>query len=283
MAPLGPLALSAGKKAALAGLGIFTGVGGAVVFKLDQEVKAGLILHPPKLNWSHNGIFDSLDHASIRRGYQVYKEVCSSCHSLRFLAFRNLVGVTHTEAEAKAIAEEFDIEDGPDGTGEMFMRPGKLSDYFPNPFPNEAAAAAANNGAHPPDLSFITLARHGGESYIYHLLNGYCDAPAGINLREGQYFNPYFHGGAIGMPPPISNQVVEFEDGTPATQSQIAKDVCTFLTWASTPEHDARKRMAVKGVMMFSMLIGMSWYMKRHKWSVLKSRKIVYTPRVASS
>jgi len=283
MAPLGPLALSAGKKAALAGLGIFTGVGGAVAFKLDQEVKADLTLHAPKLNWSHSGTFDSLDHASIRRGYQVYKQVCAACHSLRFLAFRNLVGVSHTEAEAKELAEEAQVEDGPNEAGDMFMRPGKLSDYFPMPFPNDAAAAAANNGAIPPDLSFITLARHGGENYIYHLLNGYCDPPAGIDLREGQHFNPYFPGGAIGMAPPIYNEIVEYEDGTPATQSQVAKDVCTFLTWAASPEHDARKRMAVKAVMMFSMLIGMSWYMKRHKWSVLKSRKIVYTPRVASS
>jgi len=272
-------ALSAGKKAALATLGMFTGVGGAVAYQLDQEVKADLTLHPPHLDWSHGGYFSSLDHASIRRGYQVYKQVCAACHSMRFLAFRNLVGVSHTEAEAKELAEEVQIPDGPNQDGDMFERPGKLSDYFPKPFANDAAAAAANNGAIPPDLSFITLARHGGEDYIYHLLNGYCDPPAGIELREGQHFNPYYPGGAIGMGPPIYNEIVEYEDGTPATQSQVAKDVCTFLTWAASPEHDMRKRFAVKSLMIFSFLLSFSYYMKRHKWSLLKSRKVVYTPR----
>jgi len=275
--------MSAGKKAALATLGIFTGVGGAVAFKLDQEVKAELSLHPPHLPWSHSGLFDSLDHASIRRGYQVYKQVCAACHSMRYLAYRNLVNVSHTEEEAKAEAEEVQIQDGPDELGNMFMRPGKLSDYFPRPFANDAAAAAANNGAIPPDLSFITLARHGGEDYIYHLLNGYCDPPAGIELREGQNFNPYFPGGAIGMAPPIYNEIVEYADGTPATQSQVAKDVCTFLTWAASPEHDLRKRFAIKALMIFSILLSTSYYLKRHKWSLLKSRKVVYTPRVSAS
>jgi len=272
-------ALSAGKKAALATLGMFTGVGGAVAYQLDQEVKADLTLHPPHLDWSHGGYFSSLDHASIRRGYQVYKQVCAACHSMRFLAFRNLVGVSHTEGEAKELAEEVQIPDGPNQDGDMFERPGKLSDYFPKPFANDAAAAAANNGAIPPDLSFITLARHGGEDYIYHLLNGYCDPPAGIELREGQHFNPYYPGGAIGMGPPIYNEIVEYEDGTPATQSQVAKDVCTFLTWAASPEHDMRKRFAVKSLMIFSFLLSFSYYMKRHKWSLLKSRKVIYTPR----
>merc|ERR1719318_353586 len=164
---------------------------------------------------------------------------------MRYLAFRNLVGVSHTEEEVKEIAMEDQFLDGPDESGEMFMRPGKPADYFPKPFANDAAAAAANNGAIPPDLSYITLARHGNEDYIYHLLNGYCDPPAGIDLREGQYFNPYFPGGAIGMAPPIYNEIIEYDDGTPATQSQVAKDVCTFLTWAASPEHDMRKKMAI--------------------------------------
>lgn len=274
--------MSAGKKAAMAALGVFSGVGGAVAYKLDQEVKADLTLHPPSLPWSHKGMMDSLDHASIRRGYQVYKQVCAACHSMRYLAYRNLVGVSHTEEEAKAEAEEAQVQDGPDENGEMFMRPGKLSDYFPRPFANDAAAAAANNGAIPPDLSFITLARHGGEDYIYHLLNGYCDPPSGIELREGQAFNPYYPGGAIGMAAPIYNEIVEFEDGTPATQSQVAKDVCTFLTWAASPEHDMRKKFGIKACMIFSLLLASSYYVKRHKWTILKSRKIVYTPKTPS-
>merc|ERR1712168_1587050 len=249
----------------------------------DQEVKADMILHPPHLNWSHSGWFDSLDHASIRRGYQVYKQVCAACHSMRFLAFRNLVGVSHTEAEAKELAEEVQIPDGPNQEGEMFERPGKLSDYFPKPFANDAAAAAAHGGAIPPDLSFITLARHGGEDYIYHLLNGYCDPPAGIDLREGEHFNPYYPGGVIGMAAPLYNEIIEYDDGTPATLSQLSKDVCTFLTWTASPEHDMRKKMAIKGLGMLSILAGISYYVKRHKWSLIKSRKILYTPKVPSS
>jgi len=260
--------------AALAGGGLL-GVG----FKLDQEVRADLTLHAPSLPWSHAGALDSLDHRSIRRGYEVYKQVCAACHSMQYLAYRNLVGVTHTEDESKALAEEEQFLDGPAEDGEMFMRPGKLSDYFPKPFANEAAAAYANNGAIPPDLSFIALGRHGGENYIYHLLNGYCDAPAGVNMQEGQHFNPYFPGGAISMAAPLYNEIIEYEDGTPATQSQLTKDVCTFLVWAASPEHDMRKKMWIKVAGVFSGMIIFSYYMKRHKWSMIKTRRLVYTPR----
>ena len=223
-------------------LSIFQGL----AYTLDESVKADLSIHPPKLPWNHKGYMDSLDHESIRRGYQVYKQVCSACHSMKYLAYRNLVDIAYTEDEAKAEASEVQVLDGPDENGEMFERPGKLSDYFPRPYPNDAAAAAANNGAIPPDLSYITLARHGGEDYVYHLLTSYCDPPAGVELREGQHFNPYFQGGAIGMAPPLYNEVIEYDDGTPATQSQLAKDVCTFLVWAGSPEHDMRKKMGLK-------------------------------------
>jgi len=238
-----------------------------------------LELHPPHLPWSHSGTFSSLDHASIRRGYEVYKQVCSACHSMRFIAYRNLVGVSHTEAEAKAQAEEIMVTDGPNEEGNFFQRPGKLSDYFPSPYANDEAARAANNGAMPPDLSYITAARHGGEDYIFALLTGYCDAPAGIALREGQYFNPYFPGGAISMAQALYNEVLEYPDGTPATASQFAKDVSTFLKWAAEPEHDDRKQMALKATMMFSLLAAISYYYKRHKWTVLKSRKIAFVPK----
>merc|ERR1711872_235856 len=182
-----------------------------------------------------------------------------ACHSMRFLAFRNLVGVSHTEAEACQVL------DGPNEAGDMFMRPGKLSDYFPLPFANDAAAAAANNGAIPPDLSFITLGRHGGEDYIYHLLTSYCDPPAGVELMDGQHFNPYFPGGAIGMAPPIYNEIIEYDDGTPATQSQLAKDVAVFLTWAASPEHDLRKKMAIKAFAILTMFAGTTYYIKRFR------------------
>jgi len=276
-------AAGVGKKLALGAVGAFSGVGAAVAYKLDQSVKADLTLHPPHLHWSHSGLLDSLDHTSIRRGYQVYKQVCAACHSLRYMAYRNLVGVSHTELEAKTEAEESQVQDGPDESGEMFMRPGKLSDYFPKPFANDAAAAAANNGAIPPDLSYIVLARHGNEDYIYHLLNGYCDPPAGIELRDGQHFNPYYPGGAIGMGAPLYNEIIEYDDGTPATLSQLAKDVCTFLTWTASPEHDMRKKMSIKGLGMLTILATLCYYVKRHKWSMIKSRKLFYTPKVPTS
>jgi len=268
-----------GKKVALAMLGSTAGGAAAVAAALDDSVRADLVLHTPKLPWNHNGYLDSLDHASIRRGYQVYKQVCSACHSMRFIAFRNLVEVCYSEDEAKELAADCMIVDGPNDSGEMFERPGKLSDYFPKPYDNDQAAAAANNGAIPPDLSFIALARHGREDYIYHLLTSYCDPPAGIELMDGQHFNPYYPGGAIGMAAPLYNEIIEYDDGTPATQSQLAKDVATFLTWAASPEHDLRKKMGIKALTMLALLAIPSYYIKRSKWSVLKSRKIVYTPK----
>ncbi|KAI9224161.1 cytochrome C1 family-domain-containing protein [Blastocladiella britannica] len=233
-------------------------------------------LHPPHYPWNHHGALDSFDHASLRRGYQVYKEVCAACHSLDRIAYRNLVGVTHSVDEAKALAEEMEFEDGPNDIGEMFNRPGKLADYHPRPYPNEEAARAANAGANPPDLSLMSKARHGGEDYIFSLLTGYCDAPAGVSVGSGVYYNPYFPGGAIGMAQNIYDEVVEFEDGTPASAAQIAKDVSTFLAWAAEPEHDDRKRMGLKAVILLTAMSGFSLWLKRFKWSLLKSRKIVW-------
>ncbi|KAJ8919657.1 hypothetical protein NQ315_006184 [Exocentrus adspersus] len=271
---------SRSRKALLGSLGVLAGGAGALLFALDKSVKASeLELHPPKNPWNHNGPFSSLDHASIRRGYEVYKQVCAACHSMRFIAYRNLVGVSHTEDEAKAEAEEQMITDGPDESGNFFQRPGKLSDYFPNPYPNEEAARAANNGAFPPDLSYIVSARHGGEDYIFSLLTGYCDAPAGIVLREGQYYNPYFPGGAISMAQALFNEVIEYSDGTPATASQLAKDVATFLKWTAEPEHDDRKKMLIKSIGIFTILIALTYYIKRFKWTVIKSRKIEFRPK----
>ncbi|KAI9179168.1 cytochrome c1 [Blastocladiella emersonii ATCC 22665] len=235
-------------------------------------------LHPPHYPWNHKGMLDAFDHASIRRGYQVYKEVCAACHSLDRIAYRNLVGVSHSLDEAKALAEEMEFVDGPNDQGEMFNRPGKLSDYHPKPYPNEEAARAANAGAYPPDLSLMVKARHGGEDYIFALLTGYCDPPAGIEIREGLNYNPYFPGGAIGMARNIYDEVVEYEDGTPATAAQIAKDVTTFLAWAAEPEHDERKLMGLKAVILLTGMSAFSLWLKRFKWSLLKSRKIVYKP-----
>jgi len=237
-------------------------------------------LHPPDYPWPHKGLLDSFDHASIRRGYQVYREVCAACHSLDRIAWRNLVGVSHTADEVKAMAEEVEYQDGPNDEGEMFMRPGKLADYFPGPYANEMAARAGNAGALPPDLSLIVKARHGGANYIFSLLTGYVDPPAGVEVREGMNYNPFFPGGAIGMARVLFDGLVEFEDGTPATTSQMAKDVVTFLNWAAEPEHDDRKKNGIKAVILFSTLTLISLYVKRFKWTVIKNRKIIYDPPV---
>lgn len=272
---------SSGKKFLYGTVGALSAgaVGLGVALQVATVSASSAELHPPKFRWSHDGMLDSLDHASMRRGYQVYKQVCAACHSMNFMYYRNLVGTIMTEEEAKAEAADIMVVDGPDDTGAMFERPGKLSDRFPNPYPNDEAAKAANNGALPPDLTFITGARHGGENYVFSLLTGYCDPPTGVEVPEGMHYNPYFPGGLISMAKSLFNEVVEYDDGTPATASQMAKDVSTFLRWACELEHDERKRMGVKVLMLGPLLILIAFYYKRHKWTILKSRKIVFKPR----
>lgn len=207
----------------------------------------------------------------------MYQQVCATCHSLERIAYRNLVGVAFTEDEVKAMmADAPDVEDGPNDQGEMFMRPAKLSDYLPSPYKNEEEARMANAGALPPDLSLMVKARHAGEDYLFSLLTGYRDAPEGIQLRKGLYYNPYFPGGAIGMAQQIYDDGVEYEDGTPATASQMAHDVTVFLAWASEPEHDDRKRMGFKWCVGLAMMFAVTGWYKRFRWSVLKGRKISY-------
>jgi len=269
--------ISKNAKKVIYGTGLALVGASGISYLLNESVKAGEpVVHPPKHPWSHNGPLSSLDHTSIRRGYEVYKQVCAACHSMQFVRYRELVGVSHTEAEAKVEAAEIQVLDGPNEEGNMFKRPGKLSDTFPSPYDNEEQARVANNGSYPPDLSLITSARHGGEDYVFSLLTGYCDAPAGVELSEGQYYNPYFPGGAIGMAQALYNEIIEYSDGTPATLSQLAKDVCTFLKWAAEPEHDTRKRMFIKVMVILSILTGVSYYYKRLKWAPVKSRKIIF-------
>eukprot|EP00270_Netrium_digitus_P008504 TRINITY_DN254_c0_g1_i1.p1 TRINITY_DN254_c0_g1~~TRINITY_DN254_c0_g1_i1.p1 ORF type:complete len:338 (+),score=73.46 TRINITY_DN254_c0_g1_i1:52-1065(+) len=257
--------------------GLLVGSVGAVVGLASvahaDEAEHGL--HSPSYPWPHIGILSSYDHASIRRGHQVYQQVCAACHSMSLVAYRDLIGVAYTEDEVKAIASEVEVDDGPNDEGEMFQRPGKPSDHLPSPYANEQAARFANNGAYPPDLSLITKARHDGQNYVFSLLTGYRPPPAGVSVREGLYYNPYFPGGAIAMPQMLVEGGVEYDDGTPSTQAQMAKDVVSFLAWAAEPEMDERKLMGMKWVFVMVLVWATAVYYKRWKWSPLKSRKLV--------
>ncbi|KAK4426074.1 Cytochrome c1 2, heme protein, mitochondrial [Sesamum alatum] len=257
---------------ALFGAGVSGLLSFATIASCD-EAEHGL--GAPSYPWPHKGILSSYDHASIRRGHQVYQQVCASCHSMSLIAYRDLVGVAYTEEETKAMAAEIEVVDGPNDEGEMFTRPGKLSDRFPQPYANEQAARFANGGAYPPDLSLITKARHDGQNYIFALLTGYRDPPAGVSIREGLHYNPYFPGGAIAMPKMLNDGAVEYEDGTPATEAQMGKDVVTFLTWAAEPEMEERKLMGFKWMFVLSLALLQAGYYRRLKWSILKSRKLV--------
>ncbi|KAL8537540.1 hypothetical protein ACS0TY_012605 [Phlomoides rotata] len=207
------------KTLALLGAGASGLMSFATIAYASDEAEHGL--ECPSYPWPHNGILSSYDHASIRRGHQVYQQVCASCHSMSLISYRDLVGVAYTEEETKAMAAEIEVVDGPNDEGEMFTRPGKLSDRFPEPYGNEQAARFANGGAYPPDLSLITKARHNGQNYVFALLTGYHDPPAGITIRDGLHYNPYFPGGAIAMPKMLNDGAVEYEDGTPATEAQV--------------------------------------------------------------
>jgi len=252
-------------------------LGSAVWATSKKSLASEDTLQPPKFSWYHTMPWRSFDHAAIRRGWNVYKNVCSSCHSIEQICFRHLVDVCLTEAEAEQIAAETDITDGPDDEGEMFERPGKLFDKLPKPYANSNAAKAANGGALPPDLSLMVKARPRAEDYVFALLTGYKEPPAGVHVREGLYYNPYFPGGVIGMPPPLMNDMVQYDDGTPATVSQMAKDVASFLCWTAEPEHDERKRMGIKALFLISLAILPSAYFKRLTWAPMKSRQLRFT------
>lgn len=262
----------------------FSGLTAATLLYSDSTYSKAMTaaehgLHAPQFDWPHNGPFNTFDHASIRRGYQVYREVCAACHSLDRVAWRNFVDVSHTTDEVKEMAAQFEYDDEPDDQGNPRKRPGKLSDYIPGPYPNEEAARAANQGALPPDLSLIVKARHGGPDYVFSLLTGYPDEPPeGVTLPAGTNYNPYFPGGAIAMGRVLFDDLVEYEDGTPATTSQMAKDVTTFLHWAAEPELDERKKYGLKAIIILSSLYLLSVWVKKFKWSAIKTRKIVFNP-----
>ncbi len=223
-----------------------------------------------KTDWSFKGIFGTFDRASLQRGYQVYQEVCSGCHSVQHLSYRNLSekgGPEFSVDEAKAIAAQFEVEDGPNSDGEMFMRPARLSDKFVKPYPNVEASTAANGGAYPPDMSVLAKARAGGADYIYSLLLGYEEPPADFELDDGVYYNKYMPGNKIKMSAPIMDGLVEYSDGTNATTEQMSKDVTAFLVWASEPHLEAQHRMGFKTIIYLIVLLTLVYMSKQKVWS----------------
>ncbi|KAF1836745.1 cytochrome c1, mitochondrial precursor [Decorospora gaudefroyi] len=247
--------------------------------QVDAMTPAEEGLHPTQYPWEHAKWYKTFDHGALRRGFQVYREVCSSCHSISRVPYRAVVGQFMTVDEAKALAEENEYDTEPNDQGEIEKRPGKLSDYMPAPYKNDEAARAANNGALPPDLSLMVKARHGGCNYIFSLLTGYPEEPpAGAVIQEGLNFNPYFPGTGIAMARVLYDDLVEYEDGTKASTSQMAKDVTEFLNWTAEPEMDERKKMGWKVLAVTGVLFCISVWVKRYKWGTLKTRKIVYQP-----
>ena len=227
-----------------------------------------------KTDWSFKGPFGKFDRAALQRGYQVYQDVCSSCHSMKYLSYRNLVeegGPEFSVEQAKAIAASFEVKDGPNADGEMFMRPGRLSDKFVMPYENEKAAQAANGGAYPPDMTVLVKARGGGVDYIYSLLQGYEDPPAGVTLDDGVYYNKYMYGNKIKMSNQLSDGLVEYSDGTIASVEQMAKDVTTFLMWTAEPHLETRHRMGFKAIVYLIILTTLVYFSMKKIWSRIET------------
>lgn len=273
------------KTIALAALGL--------AFIAVPAMAASSQAEPKDVHWSFEGPFGKFDQAQVQRGYKVYREVCSSCHSMNLMSFRNLGqkgGPFYDEKYknpndnpyVKAIAKDYQVNDIDSETGDVVQRPGTSADKFPNPFPNEPAARASNGGALPPDLSTMAKARELGPRYIYSLLTGYEEAPAGLTLPAGKHYNPYFpgdlsggwtgpadkvpEGGAIGMPPPLVADKVTFDDGTKATLEQEAKDVVAFLTWASEPKMEERKSFGLAAMIYLLIFTGLLYASYKRIW-----------------
>jgi cytochrome c1 len=240
---------------------------------------------PPRQKWSFSGPFGKFDRGQLQRGFKVYKEVCAVCHGLKYVAFRNLADLGYSEAQVKAIAAEYKIQDGPNDQGEMFEREGRPADYFPAPWPNENAARARYNGV-PPDFSVLAKARsyergfpwfifdiftqfqEHGVDYIHALMIGYKEKPPqGFTLPQGSFYNEYFPGHAIAMPPPLSDKRVDYTDGSPTTVDQYSKDVAAFMMWAAEPHMEARKRTGFQVMIFLIVLSGLLYFTKKKVWA----------------
>jgi ubiquinol-cytochrome c reductase cytochrome c1 subunit len=273
------------------GLGVIAALGPAFAQEeahSEAEPTHFPIKKPPEMNWSFAGPFGTYDRAQLQRGLKVYRESCAACHSMSLVPFRMLEDLGYSEAQVRALAAEYEVQDGPNADGEMFARPAIPSDYFPAPFANEEAAAAANNGAAPPDLSLIAKARgvlrgfptfvfdvftqyaQGGPDYIHALLTGYDEQPpAGMEIPEGTYYNPYFIAGkSLAMPPPLQDGAIAYDDGSPQTVEQYARDVSAFLMWAAEPHLEERKQTGFRVLVFLVLFGGLVYLTKRKVWHV---------------
>ena len=235
-------------------------------------LSAGKAIEYPDKNWSFSSIFGTFDKASAQRGFQVYKEVCAGCHGMRLISYRNLAALGYNQDELKAIASQFEITDGPNDDGEFFTRPGRPSDKFASPYPNKKAAIAANGGAYPPDMSVLVKARGGGANYIYSVLMGYDEPPAGMELDDGVYYNKYMYGNKIKMASPLDDDIVEYSDGTKATVDQMAKDVTTFLQWTAEPHLEARHKLGFRVIIYLSVLTILVYFSMKKIWSRIETK-----------
>lgn len=271
----------------LAGLGMLATASFAEEAHNSAEPTHFPIFKPVEQTWSFAGAFGTYDKGQLQRGLKVYKEVCAACHSMKLVAFRGLEDMGYSEEQAKAFAAEFEVQDGPNADGEMFARKAGLADKFPSPYPNDEAAAASNNGAAPPDFSLIAKARgvergfplfvwdiftqyaEGGPDYIYSLLTGYDQTPpAGMEIAEGTYYNPYFIAGkALAMAKPLADDIVTYDDGSPQTVDQYAKDVAAFQMWAAEPHLETRKQTGFKVMVFLLILAGLVYVTKRRVWA----------------
>lgn len=262
------------------GIALFGSVSGVITDPVAPSAESVAHKHPKELELASNGVFGKFDRRQLQRGFQVYKEVCSACHSLRLVSFRDLQKIGYSEPEVKAIANQWVIEQptiNPE-TGEAATRKNIPSDRFPSPFANEVAARAANNNALPPDLSLITKAREEGTAYVHSLLTGYTDQPAAllkqfpdIKTPEGLYYNPYFANLNIAMPPPITaDDQVAYADGTKATKDQMSADVSAFLTWTAEPNLESRHAVGVASILFILVFCGLAWGAYQNVWRDVK-------------
>jgi ubiquinol-cytochrome c reductase cytochrome b/c1 subunit len=244
---------------------------------------------PQRQKWSFAGPFGKYDEAQLQRGFKIYREVCSNCHSMEMLTFGNLAdagGPGFSEVQAEAVASEYKIKDL-DDKGEPTERAGRPADHFPSPFANELAAKAANGGVAPPDMSTLAKARsysrgfpwfvfdaftqyqEQGPDYIAAILNGYVDPPKDFKLPDGGHYNEYFPGHNIAMPPPLQAGQITFDDGSPQTMQQYSKDVAAFLMWAAEPKLVQRKRTGFQVMIFLIVLTGLLYFTKKKVWSVV--------------